>query len=239
MRLTVFKPYGMTPKELVDECVIKHGAKKGAFSGRLDPMACGVMKVYLDDSCKLAAMEHSLSKTYRFVVVFGISTSSCDLLGFPKIGNGSDASVTSAITTGEIIQQLPIHSSFVVSNKDGIRNPLWWWALNNRINEVEVPRFKRTLFSFEIKKQFKLQAPELVSLATARIALIKPHHNFFQNSIIDAWKNLNLDGIVDFDAVEIIASVSSGFYIRQLVSDIGSTLKADTLTLEIERLSYD
>jgi tRNA U55 pseudouridine synthase TruB len=74
--LTVFKPFGMTPKELVDEYVKIRGAKKGAFSGRLDPMACGVMKIYFDDDCKLANVDDKLNKTYRFVMIFGIGSTS-------------------------------------------------------------------------------------------------------------------------------------------------------------------
>ena len=232
MPITVFKPYGMTPKELVDECVAKHGAKKGAFSGRLDPMACGVTKVYFDDECKLANECDKLDKTYRFVMVLGISSSSYDLLGFPKLHLASEK--PNEVNVGEMIQKQPIHSSFIVKNKEGVRNPLWWWALNNRLDEITIPSFQRVLHELTIKRVFKLSLADIKETAITRIGLINPRHNFRQTEIINAWNALEDDGCRMYEAYEMEARVSSGFYIRQLVNDMCST----AITLEIERLSY-
>jgi tRNA U55 pseudouridine synthase TruB len=241
--LTVFKPFGMTPKELVDEYVKIRGAKKGAFSGRLDPMACGVMKIYFDDDCKLANVDDKLNKTYRFVMIFGIGSTSCDLLGFPSISTDEGKAVTkemieSCINTGEMIQTQPVHSSFIVKNKDGVRNPLWWWALHNRLDEVDVPSFKRTLYSLEVKSISQKTMNNISATAIERINMIDKEHTFRQDEIIDAWRKTS-EINKEFYTAELVASVSSGFYIRQLVSDIGDALHMKTTTFEIERLCYN
>ena len=59
----IFKPYGYTPKEIVDKVKEITGAKKGAFSGRLDPMACGCLKVFLNDRQSILPMHGTELKT--------------------------------------------------------------------------------------------------------------------------------------------------------------------------------
>lgn len=239
----VFKPYGVTPKEIVDKEVKLRGATKGAFSGRLDPMACGVMKVYFDDECKLANADDKLSKIYRFVMVFGISSTSYDLLGFPSVSEYKQTQITkemleAVIKPGEIMQKQPVHSSCIAKNKDGIRNPLWWWALNNRLDEVAIPSFKRTLQSCVVNRVGTMTFGEILETAVHRIGLIDKKHTFKQEEIINAWNNLEISKDFPFYVAELTASVSSGFYIRQLVNDIGDALGIKTVTFEIDRLSY-
>lgn len=238
MILTAFKPYGMTPKELVDEYKKKYGFDKGAFSGRLDPMACGITKIYLGDKCSMAHISNKLGKTYRFIMVLGIGSTSYDLLGFPTVSNenpiGFDASV---IKVGNVVQNQPIHSSFMVSNKEGIRNPLWWWALHNRIEEVNVPSFNRILYKYEILREFTMTFGDIRNIAKERIGLINSKHNFNQKEILEAWEKVVCT--THYTAIEIKVDVSSGFYIRQLVHDIGKAHGTDAITIEIERLGYE
>lgn len=244
--ITVFKPYGMTPRELVDLEVQKHKATKGAFSGRLDPMACGLVKIYFDDACKRANQTDKQGKTYRFILIIGIKTTSHDLLGFPIIDENRNKTrvtttlIESSVCPGEIAQEQPVHSSFVVRNKSGVKNPLWWWALHNRLDEIEIPTFKRHLYKSEVTRIFEMDTREITDTAISRIELIDRRHTFNQESIKSAWRDfLRQHHGKKFQLVEMVASVSSGFYIRQLVSDIGSAIGVYTTTFEIERLSYN
>jgi len=84
-KIQIYKPYGVTPKEMVDKVLLLTGAKKGSFSGRLDPMACGMINIYLDDSCLTAKPDDKLNKKYRFKMGIGIYSNTNDLLGIPII----------------------------------------------------------------------------------------------------------------------------------------------------------
>jgi tRNA U55 pseudouridine synthase TruB len=77
----------------------------------------------------------------------------------------------------------------------------------------------------------------IARLAIDRIRLINLKHNFNQLEIIDLWKGF-LNNSEDVAIFEMEISVSSGFYVRQLVKDIGIELGLKTITIEIERLSY-
>lgn len=272
--ITIFKPYGFTPKEIVDFCIDKYNAKKGAFSGRLDPMACGVMNVYFDSACKQANIDDTLSKSYRFVMCFGLETTSGDLLGFPRsslresslrditVGDSSlrdtegdpslrdtvgDKKVTvealhNAISIGECMQKQPVHSSLPVAAKrpevaGNKKQPLWWWALHNRLDEIVVPSFKRTLYEYNLIDFSEMRVSDIVNMAINRIDLINRKHMFRQDKIIDAWRQLEATNHL-LQIAELQVDVSSGFYIRQLAQDIGGALGVKTVVLEIERTRY-
>lgn len=240
----IYKPFGYTPKDIVDTVKKITNAKKGAFSGRLDPMACGWLKIFLDDACKRANIMNLIDKTYRFIFAFDMKSSSGDLLGIPEYKQTlkgikrSDIIVfLETIRGGNYDQRMPALSSYQVSNKSGEKHPLWWWTQNDRLEEVELPSFKKTLYDYDLVGFNSIPLHDLAELALQRIHLIDKKHKFNQDVIVSHWRQLKtLDKpILTF---EIKAKVSSGFYIRQLVKDIGVFLGIDTLTIEIERLSY-
>jgi len=243
--LEIFKPYGKTPKEMVDICIQKYNAKKGCFSGRLDPMACGIMRIYLDDFCKLAAKHNKLNKKYRFKFVFGISTTSCDLLGIPlfhstpkKILNLSEIQYYLQTLQKEYIQSLPHHSSFILKNKKGEKHPLWWWTKETRLDEIQIPCFNRTLFDFHFINKQDISLKQLCLLAKERISYIDRKHKFNFIPILNEWENLEMINEIYFEEFEFIITVSSGFYVRKLVEDIGLFFNVQTLTTDIERMAY-
>jgi len=240
----VYKPYGLTPKDLMNQVLKITDSKKGAFSGRLDPMACGCISIYLDNACKLADRDRSLNKTYRFQMIFGLETSSLDLLGIPNYyGNKDIEKLLDRITKfldelkKDYLQKLPLHCSYVLRNSAGAKNPLWWWAKECRVNEVEIPVFRRRLYDYRNIKFSQIRLSDIAKIAIERISLIDPKHDFNQSEIVEKWKTyLNKEEFVS--VIECEVDVSSGFYIRQLVADIGEYLKIPTATLEIERISY-
>ena len=238
--LSVFKPYGATPKEVVDLIIKKYGAKKGAFAGRLDPMACGIMNVYLDEKCK--DILNSNGKIYRFIVCFGMTSDTGDLLGIADCDGIptriTEEQIRSVIRVGSYIQKQPVHSSLPVKNKDGVKQPLWWWAQQNRLGEIEIPSFERTLYSYKILNIHTMTLSDISKIATTRINLIDPKHNFRQAEIIERWNTLSSAGNTEFVVAEFEVSVSSGFYIRQFARDIGDNLNVKTVVIEIERLGY-
>ena len=241
----IFKPYGYTPKEIVDKVKILTGSKKGAFSGRLDPMACGCLKIFLNDSCKLANEMNFSDKTYRFKFAFNIKSSSGDLLGIPEytdclkgVRKQDIITFLETIKGGNYDQRMPALSSYQVTNENGEKHPLWWWTQNDRLNEVQLPSFNKHLYEYEITGFDCISLSQLAQVAIERISLINKKHTFNQDMILSFWRHLkNINrSVITF---ELKVKVSSGFYVRQLVKDIGSFLNLNTMTIEIERLQYD
>lgn len=241
----VYKPFGMTPLELVNIFKKKCGFVKGGFSGRLDPMAHGASMLLFDDKCLSVKECHELDKTYIFKIIFGIQTTSADLLGFPSI------SYTSSITDYKLViesfldrcliqynQRLPLFCSYKLSNSLGLRKPLWWWAKNNRIDEVEIPSFLRTLYNYKIIKQEPISLDTIAKIAIERISRISDTQSFEQYEIIESWRRHTQSSDHLFQTATIEVDVGSGFYIRSLVEDIGKFLDIPTTTLEIERTRY-
>jgi hypothetical protein len=142
------------------------------------------------------------------------------------------------IKGGNYDQMMPALSSYQVANKTGEKHPLWWWTQNDRLEEVTLPSFIKTLYKYEIKGFGLISLHDLAELAISRIYLIDRKHSFNQDTILEHWRCLKGydDNVLTF---EMTATVSSGFYIRQLVKDIGTFIGVDTITIEIERLSYE
>ena len=246
-KIELYKPYGLTPKEMVDIVLEKTGAAKGSFSGRLDPMACGIINIYLNESCLTAKPDDKLNKKYRFKIAIGIHSNTNDLLGIPTVIENDEVIIyhiekniekfLEKLKNSDYIQKQPIHSSYVVRNSDNFKNPLWWWAKSNRIHEIVVPSFLRKLYNYKIVNTEYKSVSNIARLAIERIGLIDLKHDFNQLEIIEYWKK-QLNNMDEISIIEIEITVSSGFYVRQLVEDIGNELGFKTITIEIERLSY-
>ena len=136
------------------------------------------------------------------------------------------------------MQTLPHHSSFILKNKKGEKQPLWWWTKENRLNEIQIPSFEKKLYHFEFIKKENVNLQSLSLLAKERIFLIDKKHNFDFTPILKGWKNLEMFDQIIFEEYEFIITVSSGFYVRKLVEDIGLFFNSLTLTTDIERISY-
>ena len=238
-----YKPFGTTPKELVDIFVEKCNFSKGCFTGRLDPMAHGTTILLFDEKCKYVAKYHSLNKIYRFRMVLNINTTSLDLLGIPTIfkdnKNISQLDISNILEKykNDYNQTLPVHSSYQVQNINGLKKPLWWWAKENRLSEIIQPVLPKKLYDFKIINKTFLTLSDISNLAIDRINKISKLYDFNQQNIIESW-NQYIDCCEKFQIFEIEVSVNSGFYIRSLVKDIGENLGIYTTTLDIERIKY-
>jgi len=238
----VYKPLGKTPKEVLDIYLRGTGKKKGAFYGRLDPMAHGIIKLYFDEKCK-DAME-TVEKTYKFIMVSGFSSTSEDLLGYPKYErpkeiNEKELLEALEVLKGEEYQEIPVHSSFPVSNKEGEKRALWEWAKLRRLDEIERPILKRKLLEYEINSWEKTNTQELIEVAIERINMVDRRHLFEQDEIILEYQKL-LESLEkeEIQKITITAKVENGYYIRQMVKRISELISIPLITFEIERISY-
>jgi len=249
--ILAYKPIGKTPKELVDYYLDQLRpycpSIKGCFVGRLDPMAHGLTKIFLNEKCKEAKDEILLksNKQYRFKILIGFSTISNDILGWITKSNYSTISkeqleIALEKMKGIHKQELPIHSSFVVRNEAGLKNPLWWWTKENRLDEIKRPILERNLYRFSILEETSITLGELIPEVKTRIDLIDRKYDFNQESIKKSWEKLKetIDCSTVFQIFEVEVDVSNGYYIRQLVCELGKLLDIPMLAFEIHRIKY-
>ena len=139
------KPTGITSFSAVS--AIKRAAqeKRVGHTGTLDPMATGVLPVFLGRATALSSYLLDGDKGYRATVKLGIKTDSCDITGNvikETPVNLKNQDILSALEkfTGEIEQTPPMYSAI---KKDGVR----LYQLARRGIEVEVPKRRVTVYS--------------------------------------------------------------------------------------------
>lgn len=233
--LKVYKSVGETPLEVIDSLRITHPElkdEKMAYAGRLDPMAHGELVILIGDECKNRDYYQGLDKEYYFKILLGVSTDTQDILG--KITKTAETyqnkSVVKCITDfqGEYDQALPVYSSYRVKGK-----PLFWWAKENKLDEIEIPSKPVEIYELEIVKELQIQKSELREIIPERIN--KVQGDFRHEEILKTWNNF-FDAAPDtYEVIEVRAKVGSGTYIRGLVRDIGERANTPMLALEIER----
>ncbi|MHB8422654.1 MAG: tRNA pseudouridine(55) synthase TruB [Leptospirales bacterium] len=77
----VNKPKGKTSHDVVALIRKKGGFHRVGHGGTLDPMATGVLPVFVGKSTRLSELLHAWDKSYRFEVVFGETTDTGDAEG--------------------------------------------------------------------------------------------------------------------------------------------------------------
>jgi len=108
--------------------------------------------------------------------------------------------------------------------------PLWKWSLNNRLNEIKIPEKNVNIKYINLLNTKKIYFNDIKNDLINTILKVKG--NFRQDSIIKQWNNYKNKEIY-ISSFE--CNVSSGFYIRQLVKDIGNLSNYYGMTLNIYR----
>lgn len=253
-RVLLYKPIGVTPLELIEKFRKENPQYKDikiAYAGRLDPMAHGQMLLLIGDECKYRDKYQDLDKEYRFKVLLGVTTDTFDILGIVKsqdkdnkgrddkesskskklLEQVTEETINSKLLEfrGKIEQSYPIYSSKTVKGK-----PLYWWARNNRLNEIEIPKKIIEIYSIELIYLSTIIADELKQYILEMINRVKG--DFRQEEIINSWNNFfKGTAVKEFPIIELKAKVSSGTYIRSIANDLGSKLQREGIALEIER----
>ena len=115
--LNVYKPPGPTSFAVVARVRKLTGVSKVGHGGTLDPMACGVLPVFLGQATRLSEYLMDYHKTYRASVMLGTATDSYDAEGAvtarSDASNITGESVKSALDAfrGEISQTPPEYSA--------------------------------------------------------------------------------------------------------------------------------
>lgn len=229
----LYKPIGTTPLELIEKFKELHSEyqnQKLGYAGRLDPMAEGLLLVLVGDENKKRKEYEKLTKEYEFDVLFGIKTDSYDVLGKITGCSPCHAELVPASKKDEILkrvqndiheylgkhlQEYPPYSSPRVKGK-----PLFWWAREGKLSEIEIPRKEIEIYGFKILKTYELKSKELQKTIFERILKVKGE--FRQEEISKGWddfftKNPN----TVFSILKFSISCSSGTYVRSIANELG------------------
>lgn len=144
--LILNKPQNWTSHDCVAVCrrILKlKGVKKIGHGGTLDPMACGVLPIYIGQATRLMEYTDLDDKTYRCTAKLGIITDTLDVWGeiLEKRSTGgiSEADIRTALKTfdGEIEQIPPKFSAIRVNGKK-----LYEYARKGQEVEIKPRRVK-------------------------------------------------------------------------------------------------
>ena len=257
--IIINKDAGMTMNTLIDK--YKKIYNKVCYSGRLDPMARGTVMLLVDDECKMMEMYNKKNKTYTFEIIFGLSTDTDDVMGLFKtnpissslcsVANIDDVmglfknnyiepiNITTMVQSikqyidihvgTDIMQEFHDFSSIKYNGKS-----LWYYALNKI--PIEKPKHIVTLYNAHYNDIKKYNYNEWKNDICMKINNIDRKNNFRQDDIIRQYNEIDLGELYSFP---ITITVSSGFYVRQLVADIMKHINFPILTHDINRISID
>lgn len=233
----VYKNEGETPLEVINRFKYKrseYNSSSITYAGRLDPMAEGLILLLTNEEVKNKDKYLDMRKTYKFSILWGFSTDTLDVLGLvgktsevvPQINALKDYIEKSK---GVFEQTYPVYSSKPVNGK-----PLFMWAREGRLDEIQVPKHVVEIYSANYVGREHVSYENVFNNIKNRIE--KVNGDFRQKNIIDKWEDVLVNTSQDsltIDTFEI--EVSSGFYVRQFVSDIASHFNTKATTFCINR----
>lgn len=242
------KKVGQTPLQCSDRYKENHSELEGVkttYAGRLDPMASGKLLVLLGQECKKKEQYLSLDKEYEFEVLFGVHSDTGDVLGRLNEGNSTaisaaDCRAVAQSITGEIKLPYPHFSSKTVRGK-----PLHTWALEDRLDEINIPTKKSIIHSLKCTEIYPQTRTEVHRYATNKIETIPPvtelkksiGNDFRREDVRKDWHQFLGSGSPDdnFHIAKFTCIATSGTYMRTLSEVIAKELDACGLAYSIHR----
>jgi tRNA pseudouridine55 synthase len=245
--LLIYKPVGISPLDCIKklrDIRADLSAVKLSYAGRLDPMAEGLVLILVGEENKKRDQYLGLDKTYEVEIVFGIETDSYDVLGFPIKGinkplEQADINTVVQSFVGTIEQVYPPFSSKTVRGK-----PLFWWARQNRLHEIEIPQEQRIIHDVQIISCDEIPLKKLS--AEIKNKLLDVKGDFRQDQIIASWEDFfeNQESKKNehiktekYMIARFSIHCSSGTYIRSFAHELGKKLGTGAFILSLIRTS--
>ncbi|MFA7216794.1 MAG: hypothetical protein WC095_02335 [Candidatus Paceibacterota bacterium] len=231
-----YKNTGETPKECLERYKSENPNLESVpmtYAGRLDPMAEGVLILLSGEAIEKKEDFLDLPKTYVFEILWGVKTDTGDVLGLidkeeEKIPKEEDVRGVLEKSLGDFIQKYPAYSSKPVNGK-----PLFLWAREGKLEEIEIPEHEVSLYRARFLERKEIDSILLLKEIKEKIGKVKG--DFRQEEIISKWSDLFEDKKSRFTIDKIEVEVSSGFYIRQFTEDLAEKLSTVALTSHILR----
>ncbi len=159
--LVVYKPSGMTSRDVVNQVGKVLHTKKIGHTGTLDPMASGVLVLCVGKATKLVELLTATEKEYVAQVTLGMKTDTLDITG--TVLEKEDFSVTElqvknvlSSMIGTYEQEVPLYSAIHVNGKK-----LYEYARNGE--EVELPKKEVTISKLDL---IEMNGKDLFSFCT-------------------------------------------------------------------------
>lgn len=234
----LFKKKSDTPLQTIERFITMNPKYKGVkmtYAGRLDPMAEGVLVVLAGEKNKERDAYTGLDKDYSFEFMLGVETDTYDVLGKITAHKPSpdislkEVQKAAKKYVGTFKQAYPAYSSKVI---DG--TPLFDLARQGKIEGVVLPTHDVTVSKLEITGTRTVSREDVKKEIIKSIGFVKG--DFRQEETIALWEKY-----FESSAPETIViytgelSCGSGFYVRQLVSDIGRDVGFGAVTTKILR----
>ena len=222
-----YKPKSITPLEQLNELKKKFNITgKSCYTGRLDPMARGKMIYLFNEETKNMEKYMGFSKTYEFYIVLGISTDTYDCMGnINKINfsfnNSIIDNIINKINKGSFlsyIQEMPVFSGYKAKHKiTGVKKSLWEWARKKELHNIDIPKKKISLHSFEVLYTEKMKLHDYLSIIINDISKVKNFNQDDIKSFLHQWNNCvkNMKNC-EITLIKCRARVPSGTFIRFL-----------------------
>ena len=246
--LRIYKPIGISCATLIKQLkeLPEYKDQKLAFSGRLDEMAHGIVLILVGENTKKSPNCDALQKTYKFRFVIGVETDTSSTLGIIQNKNNPSVADTEKIreyidscNNTTFIQEYHIFSSFVPKHSK-YKMPLWQWALDKKLDELtEIPKKEVTIFDIKTLSQKEITIDNFVEETLLNLNKLN-QGEFRKEIIVEQWKsflNSSTMSTLTLCEFECVATVSTGFYVRQFVKDIGKLFNINVVVTEIERIA--
>ena len=196
-------------------------------------MADGVLLVISGEELQSFHNHLKYDKSYTAEILFGIKTDSYDVLGIPKVGNFDVAREAIVGELSKIKDKLefkyPPFSSYRIKGK-----PLFKWALDGRLDEIEIPKKEVKIHNLKIDKIKEVEGVIVKKKILNKIKNVTG--DFRQEEILKSWNQLFSNGIPDyFKIARVKIHCESGFYVRSLAEKIGESLGAGSLLFNLTR----
>ena len=226
--INLYKPVGLTPLEAIEKFKLTNPVyknKKISYSGRLDPMAEGLLIILVGDENKKMKEYMKLDKEYIAEILFGFTTDTFDILGIPNIKQ----EIKDEISEMELIkkikkeiksfkgtyhQKIPVYSSYIIKGK-----PLFWYARNNKLNNLTIPQTNVKIKNIKILDFYNISSSKLLKEIKRKINLV--NGDFRQKKSMNKWNLLLKDNHKNFKVLKVVINCSSGTYIRAIANDLG------------------
>jgi tRNA U55 pseudouridine synthase TruB len=175
MILDIYKPVGKTNGEIIDEIKKQNpNIKKICFAGRLDPLACGLLKVLTDDDIYKQDSFCNLDKIYSTWLILNWTTDSYDILGIPQykelINPDLIKTKINELINIDIKQKYPPYSSMTIKKYN---KPYWQVSKEGlSLEETDIPTKNIKIYDIQIDEIKTIQSNELFDIIEERINLI-------------------------------------------------------------------
>lgn len=232
----VHKNLGETPLEALERTRAERQVALNVpmtYAGRLDPLVEGLLIILVGDECKEKDKYNKLTKTYEFEIMTGAGTDSYDLLGLV-----TDVDFEKSAGVGQVEKYLEEHKKTFVQKYPSYSSKTFEGKqLHAHAREGNTPTVNHevTLFDYEFLGERDIANKELLKITIERINLVCG--DFRQKEIIEKWQEVlgSAKALPLHRITKWRVHVSGGFYIRQLVHDIGKSLGIPTVTFYIKR----